>query len=108
MYKIGFIGCGNMGGALITAALKTVNGKDIAVCDHNQAKMDKFTAQGASKGIEKTAVAQNGFPQRFKKVNVLPVQIQNQNRSIAKGMYLSRQIKKIHQNDRYKEAIGKI
>lgn len=54
MYKIGFIGCGNMGGALITAALKTVNGKDIAVCDHNQAKMDKFTIQGA---VELTAEA---------------------------------------------------
>lgn len=47
MYKIGFIGCGNMGGALITAALKTVDGKEIAVCDHNQAKIEKFTVQGA-------------------------------------------------------------
>jgi pyrroline-5-carboxylate reductase len=49
MYKIGFIGCGNMGGALMTAALKTVNGKNIAVCDHNPEKIEKFIAQGVRK-----------------------------------------------------------
>ncbi len=41
-YTIGFIGCGNMGGALITAACKTLNGKEIAVCDHNVEKLKKF------------------------------------------------------------------
>ncbi len=41
-YTIGFIGCGNMGGALITATGKVLNGKEIAVCDHNIEKLKKF------------------------------------------------------------------
>ena len=41
-YKLGFIGCGNMGGALVTAAAKTVAGKEIAVCNYNPAKAKKF------------------------------------------------------------------
>ena len=41
-YKIGFIGCGNMGGALVTAAAKNIDGKSIAVCDFDKSKTDKF------------------------------------------------------------------
>ena len=37
-YTLGFIGCGNMGGALIQAASKTLDGKQIAVCDFDQSK----------------------------------------------------------------------
>lgn len=37
-YTLGFIGCGNMGGALVRAAAKTVAGKDIAVCDFDNNK----------------------------------------------------------------------
>lgn len=33
-YVLGFIGCGNMGGALVKAAAKTVNGQQIAVYDY--------------------------------------------------------------------------
>lgn len=43
-YTLGFIGCGNMGGALVQAAAKTLNGTQIAVCDHNQQKIDKYTS----------------------------------------------------------------
>lgn len=41
-YYLGFIGCGNMGGALVTATTKTVDGKKIAVCDHNPKKVEKL------------------------------------------------------------------
>ena len=61
MYKIGFIGCGNMGGALITAALKTVNGKHIAVCDHNSTKIEKFTTQGAVELTAEELAQQSAF-----------------------------------------------
>ncbi len=32
-YQLGFIGCGNMGGALVQACAKHVDGKKIALCD---------------------------------------------------------------------------
>ena len=41
-YELGFIGCGNMGGALITCATKTTDVKKIAVCDHNETKVKKY------------------------------------------------------------------
>ena len=37
-YTLGFIGCGNMGGALARAAGKTVSGREIAVCDRDGEK----------------------------------------------------------------------
>ena len=37
-YTLGFIGCGNMGGALVRAAAKSVNGNEIAVCDYDANK----------------------------------------------------------------------
>ena len=39
-YQLGFIGCGNMGNALIRAAAQTVECDRIAVCDHNQQKTE--------------------------------------------------------------------
>lgn len=41
-YTLGFIGCGNMGGALVTAVAKVVDGNKIAVCDFDKAKIEKF------------------------------------------------------------------
>lgn len=38
-YKAGFIGCGNMGGALARAAAKSIGGSNVAVCDHNYDKV---------------------------------------------------------------------
>ena len=38
MYKIAFIGCGNMGGALVGAVAKTLNGNEIAVYDKDEQK----------------------------------------------------------------------
>ena len=37
-YSFGFIGCGNMGGALASAVAKTVDGNKIAVCDYDEKK----------------------------------------------------------------------
>lgn len=37
-YKFGFIGCGNMGGALVRAVAKCVNASEIAVCDYDEKK----------------------------------------------------------------------
>ena len=37
-YVLGFIGCGNMGGALVRAAAKSVDGQKIAVCDFDEKK----------------------------------------------------------------------
>lgn len=34
-YKFGFIGCGNMGGALAQAVVKSVNSAQVALCDAN-------------------------------------------------------------------------
>ncbi len=39
-YKVGFIGIGNMGGALLRAVLGKIGGGDIAVCDMDKAKID--------------------------------------------------------------------
>ncbi len=44
-YKLGFIGCGNMGGALMKAAAKTVGGKEIAACDHAKEKVEALEKQ---------------------------------------------------------------
>ena len=41
-FKFGFIGCGNMGGALINALTKTVKAQDIAVCDFDKQKAESF------------------------------------------------------------------
>lgn len=41
-YEIGFIGCGNMGGALIKAVAANMDGKKIAVYDTDAAKAEKM------------------------------------------------------------------
>ncbi len=41
-YQLGFIGCGNMGGALVTAAAKTIPPTRIGVCDFDKSKVEKF------------------------------------------------------------------
>ncbi len=52
MYKLGFIGAGNMGSTLLAAAAKGVNAKKIAVCDH-------FTEKAESVANTYGAVATN-------------------------------------------------
>lgn len=42
-YEFGFIGCGNMGGAIVNAVSKTVECKSIAVCDTDIKKCEEFS-----------------------------------------------------------------
>ena len=58
-YTLGFIGCGNMGGALVTAAAKTVAGQAIAVCNYNQAKAEKFHKQYGANVVTAKDIAEN-------------------------------------------------
>ena len=39
-YTLGFIGVGNMGGALLSAALRSVNADGIAICDKDRSKTE--------------------------------------------------------------------
>ena len=43
--KLGFIGCGNMGGALARAARKKVDGNEILLANRTAAKAEKLAAQ---------------------------------------------------------------
>lgn len=42
MKKIGFIGAGNMGGALIEAVCKKIGGENVIICDHLPEKTARF------------------------------------------------------------------
>ena len=50
MYKLGIIGCGSMGGAIVRGALKagTLSGSDLIIYDHNKDKIQDLIDQGAS------------------------------------------------------------
>ena len=58
-YTLGFIGCGNMGGALVAACAKSVDGKSIAVCDFDQSKVEKFEKECGVVGTTAQDIAQN-------------------------------------------------
>lgn len=45
MYKIGFIGAGNMGGALIIAACNTIGAENVIITDYDLNKADTLAAQ---------------------------------------------------------------
>ena len=44
-YEYGFIGCGNMGGAIVKAVSKQVDGARICICDRDAAKCDALSAE---------------------------------------------------------------
>ena len=58
-YTLGFIGCGNMGGALVQAAAKSVYGGKIAVCDFDKAKVEKFEKKLGAVGTTARDIAEN-------------------------------------------------
>lgn len=58
-YTLGFIGCGNMGGALVQAAAKTVDGGKIAVCDFDKAKVENFEKTLGAVGTTARDIAEN-------------------------------------------------
>ncbi len=58
-YKLGFIGCGNMGGALVSAAAKKVIGNQIAVCDYDEEKTARLRKAYGVKVTAAEDLAQN-------------------------------------------------
>ena len=51
-YKAGFIGCGNMGGALARAAARAIGGDQIAICDYDVNKTSALKAEISATPIE--------------------------------------------------------
>ena len=79
-YTLGFIGCGNMGGALVQAAAKTLNGAQIAVCDHNQQKIDNYVNAFGIVATDSKDIAKNA---KFIILGVKPQAMQNAIAEIA-------------------------
>jgi len=76
-YTLGFIGCGNMGGALVRACAKTVGGNNIAVCDYDKSKAEKFANE-----LGVTALTADVLAKESKFV-VLGVKPQNMQETLA-------------------------
>ena len=58
-YEIGFIGCGNMGGALAQAVAKSVDGKKIALCDFDKNKVRALQEKFGGASATAKEIAQN-------------------------------------------------
>ena len=76
-YLLGFIGCGNMGGALVRAAAKAVDGKEIAVCDYDLKKAEAVAKECGANVLSASELAKNC---RF---IVLGVKPQNMQETVA-------------------------
>lgn len=59
MYKLGFIGAGNMGSALLAAAAKGINPKEIAVCDHFPEKAEQVAKTYGTVATDILDIAKN-------------------------------------------------
>ena len=57
-YSFGFIGCGNMGGALVRAVAKTIGGNNISVCDFDSQKAQKLANDCGAKIATAGEIAQ--------------------------------------------------
>ena len=58
-YKAGFIGCGNMGGALARATAKSIDGNQVAVCDYDSLKTEALKAELSATPIEANELIEN-------------------------------------------------
>ncbi len=76
-YQLGFIGCGNMGGALVRAVAKCVNANEIAICDYDEKKAQ---ALSTSCGVIATTIENVASQSEF---IVLGVKPQNMQQTIA-------------------------
>ena len=72
-YTFGFIGCGNMGGALVRAVSKTVDGNKIAVCDYDQTKAQ---ALATDLGVVATTATELAKESEFVVLGVKPQNMQ--------------------------------
>lgn len=89
MYTLGFIGCGNMGGALVRAAAKTVSGDNIAVCDYDENKAQTLARDCGVTVANITEIAQSA------KFIVLGVKPQNMQTTLAPVAELLQQRKNV-------------
>ena len=80
-YKLGFIGCGNMGGALVTAAEKSTD--KIAVCDFDKTKVEKYQKECCATPATAQEIAQNCD---FVVLGVKPQMIQETLAEIAQSL----------------------
>ncbi|MBR2330063.1 MAG: pyrroline-5-carboxylate reductase [Clostridia bacterium] len=80
MYQLGFIGCGNMGGALVRAAVKSVGGANIAVCDFDQTKANTLQKECGVFATDAATLAENC---KFVVLGVKPQNLQETLQSIA-------------------------
>ena len=76
-YQLGFIGCGNMGGALARAAAKSVGGQNIALCDHSQKKAASLANELGASVLSARELVQNSH------FVVLGVKPQNMQATVA-------------------------
>lgn len=76
-YLIGFIGCGNMGGALVRAAAKSIDGDKIALCDYHLEK-----AQALAKECGASVLSANELAKTCRFI-VLGVKPQNMQETVA-------------------------
>ena len=68
----------------------------------------KFAAERTEKGVQQASVAPHAVPQGFKEVDVLPVQVQHQHRSVPERVDLHGEINEVHDNGGYQKAVKKI
>lgn len=57
-YKVGFIGCGNMGGALLSAVINNIGANNCCVCEKQPEKTADFVKKGVTQ-LEITELSQN-------------------------------------------------
>ena len=72
-YTLGFIGFGNMGGALVRAAAKSIGGERIAVCDYDS---KKAAALATACGVTALDIAQIATDCQFVVLGVKPQNMQ--------------------------------
>lgn len=68
-YELGFIGCGNMGGALAVAAKKSISAQKIALFDKNE---QKLTALAEAMGANALSLSETVQNSRFLVLGVKP------------------------------------
>ncbi|MBQ8684755.1 MAG: pyrroline-5-carboxylate reductase [Clostridia bacterium] len=76
-YTLGFIGCGNMGGSLVKAAAKAVEGKKLGVCDYCTEKAEALAKACGVQAVTATELAKES------KFVVLGVKPQNMQETLA-------------------------
>ena len=80
MYQLGFIGCGNMGGALVRAAAKSIGGEHIAVCDFDNNKAKTFEKDCSATVLDAVTLVKQS---KFIVLGVKPQNLQETLQSIA-------------------------